>query len=48
MNAQTLVTDYCPAAVDREIERERRRGKRVSKREARTIHALLRGRRNGH
>lgn len=39
------VHDYCPVAVDREIERERRRGKRVSKREARAIHALLKGRR---
>lgn len=36
--------DYCPAAVDREIERERRRGKRVSKRERKLIHALLKGR----
>lgn len=38
------VHDYCPVAVQREIERERRR-KRVSKREERLIHALLRGHR---
>lgn len=40
----TYAHDYCPAAVDREIERERRRGKRVSRREARMIHGLLKGR----
>lgn len=34
---------YTPAAVDREIERERRRS-RVSRSEARLIHAILKGR----
>lgn len=39
----TYVHDYCPLAVEREIERERRRGKRVSRCEERAIHALLKG-----
>lgn len=33
---------YCPAAVQREIDKERRR-KRISKREERNIHRLLKG-----
>lgn len=39
----TFEHTYCAAAVDREIERSRRRH-RISKREARAIHALLKGR----
>lgn len=38
---------YCPAAVEREIERERRRGNRVSRHESRLIHALLKGHSKG-
>lgn len=45
MSAAAYAHTYCPVAVDREIERERRRGKRVSKREAKLIHALLKGHR---
>jgi hypothetical protein len=44
MSAAAYVPEYCPVAVQREIERERRR-RRVSKREAKLIHALLRGHR---
>lgn len=40
------VHEYCPVAVDREIARVRRR-QRLSKREARAIHALLKGHRKG-
>lgn len=47
MTAATFVHEYCPLAVEREIERERRRGKRVSAKERRAVHALLKGRRRG-
>ena len=38
-----MTNTYCPLAVEREIERARRKA-RVSRREARLIHALLKGR----